>query len=332
MCCSIKFTRGEKMKRIGILTSGGDSSGMNAAIRAIARSAMTAGLEAYGINYGFAGLVAGDIHQLSSSDMDGIIARGGTILYSARFPEFAEEKVQLQGIEQLKKFGIDALVVIGGDGSYHGAERLSQHGFNSVGIPGTIDNDIPGTDFTIGFDTAVNTALDALDRINDTATSHQRVFVVEVMGRGAGDIALWAGVSAGADAIVIPERDYDIKAIADKIKLNRKKGKDHALIVLAEGVMSAADFKTKLDQYGSFDSRAITLGHVQRGGRPTAKDRVLASRFGDYAVKLLLEGKGSLAIGIRDNKLVATDIIDTLENHKHITDVSLQDVNKRLRF
>ncbi|KRM08275.1 6-phosphofructokinase [Liquorilactobacillus ghanensis DSM 18630] len=305
---------------------------MNAAIRAIARSAMTAGLEAYGINYGFAGLVAGDIHQLSSSDMDGIIARGGTILYSARFPEFAEEKVQLQGIEQLKKFGIDALVVIGGDGSYHGAERLSQHGFNSVGIPGTIDNDIPGTDFTIGFDTAVNTALDALDRINDTATSHQRVFVVEVMGRGAGDIALWAGVSAGADAIVIPERDYDIKAIADKIKLNRKKGKDHALIVLAEGVMSAADFKTKLDQYGSFDSRAITLGHVQRGGRPTAKDRVLASRFGDYAVKLLLEGKGSLAIGIRDNKLVATDIIDTLENHKHITDVSLQDVNKRLRF
>jgi 6-phosphofructokinase 1 len=264
--------------------------------------------------------------------MDGIIARGGTILYSARFPEFAEEKVQLQGIEQLKKFGIDALVVIGGDGSYHGAERLSQHGFNSVGIPGTIDNDIPGTDFTIGFDTAVNTALDALDRINDTATSHQRVFVVEVMGRGAGDIALWAGISAGADAIVIPERDYDIKAIADKIKLNRKNGKDHALIVLAEGVMSAADFKAKLDQYGSFDSRAITLGHVQRGGRPTAKDRVLASRFGDYAIKLLLEGKGSLAIGIRDNKLVATDIIDTLENHKHVTDVSLQDVNRRLRF
>ncbi|KRM89690.1 6-phosphofructokinase [Liquorilactobacillus vini] len=320
------------MKRIGILTSGGDSSGMNAAIRAIARSAMSAGLEAYGINYGFAGLVAGDIHQLSSIEMDGIIARGGTILYSARFPEFAEEKTQLKGIEQLKKFGIDALVVIGGDGSYHGAERLTQHGFNSVGIPGTIDNDIPGTDFTIGFDTAVNTAVEALDRINDTATSHQRVFVVEVMGRGAGDIALWAGVAAGADAIVIPERDYDIQAIAEKIKENRKNGKDHALIVIAEGVMSAADFKKQLDQYGEFDSRAITLGHIQRGGQPTAKDRVLASRFGDYAVKLLLEGKGGLAIGIRNNQLVATDIIDTLENHKHITDVSLQDVNKRLRF
>ncbi|WP_034993815.1 6-phosphofructokinase, partial [Liquorilactobacillus vini] len=303
------------MKRIGILTSGGDSSGMNAAIRAIARSAMSAGLEAYGINYGFAGLVAGDIHQLSSIEMDGIIARGGTILYSARFPEFAEEKTQLKGIEQLKKFGIDALVVIGGDGSYHGAERLTQHGFNSVGIPGTIDNDIPGTDFTIGFDTAVNTAVEALDRINDTATSHQRVFVVEVMGRGAGDIALWAGVAAGADAIVIPERDYDIQAIAEKIKENRKNGKDHALIVIAEGVMSAADFKKQLDQYGEFDSRAITLGHIQRGGQPTAKDRVLASRFGDYAVKLLLEGKGGLAIGIRNNQLVATDIIDTLENH-----------------
>mgnify|MGYP001284760576 FL=1 len=320
------------MKRIGILTSGGDSSGMNAAIRAIARSAMSAGLEAYGINYGFAGLVKGDIHRLNSIEMDGIIARGGTILYSARFPEFAEEETQLKGIEQLKKFGIDALVVIGGDGSYHGAERLTQHGFNSIGIPGTIDNDIPGTDFTIGFDTAVNTAVEALDRINDTATSHQRVFVVEVMGRGAGDIALWAGVAAGADAIVIPEREYDIKAIAEKIKENKKNGKAHSLIVLAEGVMSAADFKAKLDQYGKFDSRAITLGHIQRGGRPTAKDRVLASRFGDYAIKLLLEGKGGLAIGIRDNQLVATDIIDTLENHKHKTDVTLQDVNRRLRF
>ncbi|KRN09549.1 6-phosphofructokinase [Liquorilactobacillus mali] len=322
----------KKMKRIGILTSGGDASGMNAAVRSIARSAISAGLEAYGINYGFAGLVAGNIRRLESKDMDGIIDRGGTILYSARFPEFAEEKTQLKGIEQLKKFGIDALVVIGGDGSYHGAERLTQHGFNSIGVPGTIDNDIPGTDFTVGFDTAVNVALDALDRINDTATSHQRTFVVEVMGRGAGDIALWAGIGADADAIVIPEREYDVKEIAEHLKRNYENGKEHGLIVLAEGVMSAADFKEQLDQYGDFDSRAITLGHVQRGGRPTAKDRVLASMFGDYAVRLLLEGKGGLAIGIRDNKLVATDIIDTLENHKHITDVSLLDLNDRLRF
>ena len=241
-------------------------------------------------------------------------------------------KVQLKAIEQLKKFGIDALVVIGGDGSYHGALKLTKHGFNSIGVPGTIDNDIPGTDFTIGFDTAVNVATDALDRINDTATSHQRVFVVEVMGRGAGDIALWSGIAAGADAIVIPERDYDVKAIADKLTKNREQGKDHGLIVLAEGVMSAKDFKEELDKHGDFDSRAITLGHVQRGGVPTAKDRVLASRFGDYAVRLLLEGKGGLAIGIRDNQLVATDIIDTLENHKHVTDVSLLDLNERLSF
>lgn len=321
------------MKRIGILTSGGDSSGMNAAIRAIARSAISAGLEAYGINYGFAGLVAGNIRKLDSSEMDGVIDRGGTLLYSARFPEFAQEQTQLKGIAQLKKFGIDALVVIGGDGSYHGAERLTQHGFNSVGgVPGTIDNDIPGTDFTIGFDTAVNVALDALDRVNDTATSHQRTFVVEVMGRGAGDIALWAGIAADADAIVIPEREYDIKEIAEKINRNYANGKQHGLIVLAEGVMSAADFKDKLDEFSNFETRAITLGHVQRGGRPTAKDRVLATRFGDYAIRLLLEGKGGLAIGIHDNQLVATDIIDTLENHKHQTDVSLYDLNERVRF
>ena len=320
------------MKRIGILTSGGDSQGMNAAVRAIARSAMSAGLEAYGINYGFKGLVNGDIFKIDSKEMDGIINRGGTILYSARFPEFAEEEVELQAIEQLKKFGIDALVVIGGDGSYHGAEKLTKHGFNSIGVPGTIDNDIPGTDFTIGFDTAVNIATEALDRLNDTATSHGRVFVAEVMGRGAGDIALWAGIAAGADAIVIPERDYDIKAIAKKIEENHRLGKKHALIVVAEGVMSAAEFKDELDKYATFDSRAVTLAHTQRGGEPTAKDRVLASRLGDYAVRLLLEGKGGLAVGIHDNKLVATDIIDTLENHKHKTDTSLLDLNDRLRF
>lgn len=320
------------MKRIGILTSGGDAQGMNAAVRAIARSAMSAGLEAYGINYGYKGLVEGNIFELKSMDLDGIINRGGTILYSARFPEFAQREVQLKGIEVLKKFGIDALVVIGGDGSYHGAERLTQHGFNSIGVPGTIDNDIPGTDFTIGFDTAVNVAVEEIDRIHDTAKSHQRIFVVEVMGRGAGDIALWAGIATDADAIVIPEREYDAKAIADKLTANREQGKDYGIVVVAEGVKSAAELKAEIDQYGDFDSRAITLAHVQRGGMPTAKDRVLASRFGDFAIKLLLEGKGGLALGIKDNKLVATDIIDTLENHKHQTDVSLLDLNDRLRF
>lgn len=320
------------MKRIGILTSGGDSQGMNAAIRAVARSANSAGLEAYGINYGYKGLVDGNIELLNLDRLDGIIKRGGTILYSARFPEFAEKSYQLKGIEQLKKFGIDALVVIGGDGSYHGAERLTQRGFNSIGIPGTIDNDIPGTDFTIGFDTSVNVAVDAIDKINDTATSHQRTFIVEVMGRGAGDIALWAGIATGADAIVVPERQYDIKAIADKLSANRENGKDHGLIVIAEGVMSAQKFKEELDEYGDFDSRAVTLAHIQRGGQPTAKDRVFATQLGDYAVRLLLENKGGLALGIRDNKLVATEIIDTLENHKHQADLTLLDLNDRVRF
>lgn len=320
------------MKRIGILTSGGDSQGMNAAIRAVARSANFAGLEAYGINYGYKGLVEGNIELLDLDRLDGIIKRGGTILYSARFPEFAEKEYQLKGIDQLKKFGIDALVVIGGDGSYHGAERLTQHGFNSIGIPGTIDNDIPGTDFTIGFDSSVNVAVDAIDKINDTATSHQRTFIVEVMGRGAGDIALWAGIATGADAIVIPEHKYDIQGIADKLTKNRENGKDHGLIVIAEGVMSAQKFKEELDKYGDFDSRAVTLAHVQRGGQPTAKDRVFATQLGDYAVRLLLEGKGGLALGVHDNKLVAKEIIDTLENHKHQTDLTLLELNDRVRF
>ncbi|MCI1954708.1 6-phosphofructokinase [Ligilactobacillus acidipiscis] len=320
------------MKRIGILTSGGDSQGMNAAIRAVARSANFAGLEAYGINYGYKGLVEGNIELLDLDRLDGIIKRGGTILYSARFPEFAEKEYQLKGIDQLKKFGIDALVVIGGDGSYHGAERLTQHGFNSIGIPGTIDNDIPGTDFTIGFDSSVNVAVDAIDKINDTATSHQRTFIVEVMGRGAGDIALWAGIATGADAIVIPEHKYDIQGIADKLTKNRENGKDHGLIVIAEGVMSAQKFKEELDKHGDFDSRAVTLAHVQRGGQPTAKDRVFATQLGDYAVRLLLEGKGGLALGVHDNKLVAKEIIDTLENHKHQTDLTLLELNDRVRF
>ncbi|GKS80458.1 ATP-dependent 6-phosphofructokinase [Ligilactobacillus pabuli] len=320
------------MKRIGILTSGGDSQGMNAAIRAVARSANSAGLEAYGINYGYKGLVEGNIELLDLDRLDGIIKRGGTILYSARFPEFAERKYQLLGIEQLKKFGIDALVVIGGDGSYHGAERLTQLGFNSIGIPGTIDNDIPGTDFTIGFDSSVNVAVDAIDKINDTATSHQRTFIVEVMGRGAGDIALWAGIATGADAIVVPERQYDIEGIAKKLTTNRENGKDHGLIVIAEGVMSAQKLKEELDKYGDFDSRAVTLAHVQRGGQPTAKDRVFATQLGDYAVRLLLEGKGGLALGMHNNELIATEIIDTLENHKHYADLSLLDLNDRVRF
>ncbi|SJZ89069.1 6-phosphofructokinase [Pilibacter termitis] len=319
------------MKRIAVLTSGGDAPGMNAAVRAVVRKAITEGMEVFGINYGYAGMVAGDIFPLDIASVGDKIARGGTFLYSARYPEFATREGQLAGIDQLKKHGIEGVVVIGGDGSYHGAMRLTEHGFPAVGIPGTIDNDIPGTDYTIGFDTAVNTALDAIDRLRDTATSHVRTFVVEVMGRGAGDIALWAGVAGGADDIIIPEHDFDIKEIMTRIEAGRKRGKKHTIIVLAEGVMGGQEFADKLKEAGNdTDTRVSILGHVQRGGMPTARDRVLASKFGAYAVELLKEGRGGLAVGIEKEELVAKDIIDTLTNHKHKADLSLYQLNADL--
>lgn len=315
------------MKRIAVLTSGGDAPGMNAAVRAVARKAIHEGIEVFGINYGYAGLVAGDIRQLTALDVSDTINRGGTFLYSARYPEFAHVEGQLKGIEQLKKFGIEGLVVIGGDGSYQGAVALTKHGFPAVGVPGTIDNDIPGTDYTIGFDTAVNTALDALDRIRDTATSHVRTFIVEVMGRNAGDIALWAGVATGADEIIIPELDFDIKAVVRKIQEGRRQGKKHIVIVLAEGVMSAADFAKKLWDEGESHTRVTVLGHVQRGGSPTAKDRVLASLFGAKAVELLQQGIGGVCVGIKDEKVIYSDIIETLENGKHVPNLQLYQLN-----
>ena len=320
------------MKRIGILTSGGDAPGMNAAIRAVVRKSIFDGIEVYGINYGFAGLVAGDIRRLDVADVGDKIQRGGTFLYSARYPEFATEEGQLKGIEQLKKFGIEGLVVIGGDGSYHGAMALTKRGFPAVGVPGTIDNDIPGTDFTIGFDTAINTVLESIDRIRDTATSHVRTFVIEVMGRNAGDIALWSGVAGGADEIIIPEHDFDMAVVAKKIQDGRDRGKKHCLIILAEGVMGGNEFAEKLSEYGDYHTRVSILGHVVRGGSPTARDRVLASKFGAHAVELLQQGKGGLCIGIRDNDIVEADIIDTLENNKHQPDLSLYDLNNSLSF
>ncbi|MGM0170882.1 6-phosphofructokinase [Enterococcus sp. AZ140] len=320
------------MKRIGILTSGGDAPGMNAAVRAVVRKGIYEGLEVYGINYGFAGLVAGDIRRLDVADVGDKIQRGGTFLYSARYPEFATEEGQLKGIEQLKKFGIEGLVVIGGDGSYHGAMALTKRGFPAVGVPGTIDNDIPGTDFTIGFDTAINTVLESIDRIRDTATSHVRTFVIEVMGRNAGDIALWSGVAGGADEIIIPEHDFDMAVVAKKIQDGRDRGKKHCLIILAEGVMGGNEFAEKLSAYGDYHTRVSILGHVVRGGSPTARDRVLASKFGAHAVELLQQGKGGLCIGIRDNDIVEADIIDTLENNKHQPDLSLYDLNNSLSF
>ena len=320
------------MKRIAILTSGGDAPGMNAAVRAVARKAIFEGLEVYGVNYGFAGLVAGDIRRLDVADVGDIIQRGGTFLYSARYPEFATEEGQLKGIEQLKKFGIEGLVVIGGDGSYHGAMALTRHGFPAIGIPGTIDNDIPGTDYTIGFDTAINTVLESIDRIRDTATSHVRTFVIEVMGRNAGDIALWAGVAGGADDIIIPEHHFEMADVAQRVREGRDRGKKHCLIILAEGVKGGNEFAEELAEYGDFHTRVSILGHVVRGGSPSARDRVLASKFGAKAVELLLEGRGGLCVGMRNEEVVASDIIDTLENGKHQPDLSLYQLNKEISF
>ncbi|MBO9130616.1 6-phosphofructokinase [Bacillus sp. 165] len=317
------------MKRIGVLTSGGDSPGMNAAVRAVVRKAIYHNLEVYGVYHGYSGLIGGNIEKLELGSVGDIIHRGGTMLYSARCPEFKTLEGQKQGIEQLKKFGIEGLVVIGGDGSYQGAKKLTEHGFPCVGVPGTIDNDIPGTDFTIGFDTALNTVIDAIDKIRDTATSHERTYVIEVMGRHAGDIALWAGLADGAETILVPEVDIDLEDVITRLKRGHERGKKHSIIVVAEGVGSAIDFGKKIQEATSFDTRVTVLGHVQRGGSPSAADRVLASRLGARAVELLLEGKGGRCVGIQNNKVVDHDIIEALAQ-KHTIDLEMYRLSQEL--
>ncbi|MBT2754471.1 6-phosphofructokinase [Mesobacillus foraminis] len=317
------------MKRIGVLTSGGDAPGMNAAVRAVVRKAIYHNVEVYGVFGGYSGLMNGNIKKLELGSVGDIIHRGGTFLYSARSEEFKTKEGQQKGIEQLKKHGIDGLVVIGGDGSYMGAKALTEHGFPCVGVPGTIDNDIPGTEFTIGFDTALNTVIDAIDKIRDTASSHERTFVIEVMGRNAGDIALWAGLAGGAETILIPEEKQDIKEIAERLKKGQERGKKHSIIIVAEGVMSGYEVGKQIKEATDFDTRVTVLGHVQRGGSPTVNDRVLASRLGARAVELLLEGKGGRAVGIEKNSLVDYDIIEALAK-PHTLDLDLYKLSKEL--
>jgi 6-phosphofructokinase 1 len=317
------------MKKIGVLTSGGDSPGMNPAIRAVVRKAIFHNVDVYGIYGGYAGLVSGNIKKLELGSVGDIIHRGGTMLQSARLPEFANRDVQQKGIEQLRAHGIEGLVVIGGDGSYRGARALTQQGYPCVGVPGTIDNDIPGTELTIGFDTALNTVIDAIDKIRDTATSHERTFVIEVMGRNAGDIALWAGLAGGAETILIPEENYDMKEVAERLRSGHDRGKKHSIIVVAEGVCSGYEFARQLKETTEFDTRVSVLGHIQRGGSPTVADRVLASRLGARAVELLIDGKGGRAVGIECNKLVDYDIIEALEK-KHTLDLDLFKLSKEL--
>jgi len=300
------------MRKIAVLTSGGDSPGMNAAIRAVVRKGIYNGLEVFGIYNGYRGLVNGDIKKLDLGSVGDIIQRGGTILRSARLPEFAQEKMQLKGLNKLREFELEGLVVIGGDGSYRGADALSKLGFPCIGVPGTIDNDIEGTDFTIGFDTAINTVIDAVDKIRDTASSHERTFVIEVMGRNAGDIALWSGLAGGAETVLIPEENYNMDEIVDRLERGVKRGKRHSIIIVAQGVTSGIEFAKDLENRTNMDVRVSVLGHIQRGGSPTVMDRVLASRLGARAVELLIEGKSARAVGIMNNKIVDNSFSEIL--------------------
>lgn len=315
--------------KIAVLTSGGDSPGMNAAVRAVVRKSIFNGYEVYGVYQGFQGLINGNIKKLELGDVGDIIQRGGTILYSARCPEFKQATERQKGIEHLKALGIEAMIVIGGDGSFRGAQRLHEEGIKAIGVPGTIDNDINGTDFTIGFDTALNTILDAVDKIRDTATSHERTFIIEVMGRDAGDLALWAGVAGGAETILIPESPSDIKEVAMRIETGMERGKKHSIIVVAEGVMSADECANELRKYINVDTRASVLGHIQRGGKPSGIDRVLASRLGAYAVELLSENVSGYAVGIMNNELNKTEFEKVFED-QHVIDEKLYRLSKEL--
>ncbi|MFD2046304.1 6-phosphofructokinase [Ornithinibacillus salinisoli] len=317
------------MKKIGVLTSGGDAPGMNAAIRSVVRKCIYHNVEVYGIKNGYQGLIEGSIEKMEIGSVGDIIQRGGTKLYSARCEEFKTDEGQNKGIEQLKKVGIEGLVVIGGDGSFRGAQKLTEKGYPCIGVPGTIDNDIPGTDFTIGFDTALNTIIEAIDKIRDTATSHERTYVIEVMGRNAGDLALWAGLADGAESILIPEQPDDFKDVIDRLKRGHERGKKHSIIILAEGVGSGIDYGNRIQEATDLETRVTVLGHIQRGGSPTANDRVLASRLGAKAVDLLLDGKAGRMVGIQNNKLVDHDI-DTILTVEHTIDQDMYQLSKEL--
>lgn len=321
--------RNYRMQRIGVLTSGGDSPGMNAAVRSVVRKAIYQGVEVFGIYNGYQGLIDGRIEQLEVGDVGDIIQRGGTKLRSARCPEFMTPEGQDRGVANLKANGIEGLVVIGGDGSFRGAMALTKKGFPCIGVPGTIDNDIPGTDYTIGFDTALNTVIDAIDKIRDTATSHERTFIIEVMGRDAGDLALWSGLAGGAETILIPEEPYDVDDILERLAHGKNRGKKHSIIVVAEGVMSGNELSKLIGERSGIETRVSVLGHIQRGGTPTARDRVLASLFGAKAVEVLTQGIGGRAIGMRNHQVIDYDMTEAF-NGSHQVDMSLYKLSKEL--
>ncbi len=320
------------IKRIGILTSGGDSPGMNNAIRAVVRAGLSYGLEVYGIYDGYRGLVEGKIEKLTRKSVSDIVNRGGTILRTARLPEFKEEAVRQKGVEQLKKFGIEALVVIGGDGSYMGAKKLTEMGIDCVGLPGTIDNDIACTDYTIGFDTCLNTICDCVDKIRDTTESHSRCSIIEVMGNHCGDLALFSGLAEGAEMILTPDHPIPEEEIMKTLKDMKDSDSDkRAIVIVSEKLYPDIHaFARHVQEMTGFDTREDVLGHVQRGGAPSAFDRILATRMGAYAVDILMEGRGGRCIGIVNNKIVDYDIYEALAlpRDKHVSMLRLVDILK----
>jgi 6-phosphofructokinase 1 len=316
---------GNKVQTIGVLTSGGDAPGMNAAIRAVVRTAISKGLNVKGILRGYAGLLNEEIMDMEYRSVADIIQRGGTMLYTARCEEFKELAVQEQAAGILRKHGIDSLVVIGGDGSYRGAGALARQGINTIGLPGTIDLDINCTDYTIGFDTAVNTAMEAIDRVRDTSTSHERCSIIEVMGRRAGYIALWCGLANGAEDVLLPERyDNNEQVIINRIIEHRNMGKAHHIIINAEGIGHSASMAKRIEAATGIETRATILGYMQRGGTPTCKDRVYASIMGAKAVDLLLEGKKNRAVGYLHGEYQDFDIEEVLNSSKDIREDQYQ--------
>ncbi len=306
----------QKQKTIGILTSGGDAPGMNAAVRSVVRTAINKGMRVYGVYHGYAGLIKGELFEMDMRSVSNIIHRGGTMLYTARCPEFREEAGVMKAKETCEKYGIDGMVIIGGDGSFRGAADLSRHGIPCVGLPGTIDNDIACTDYTIGYDTAMNTVVEMVDKIRDTCQSHDRCSVVEVMGRRAGYIAVNAGISCGAICIMTPEIPITVDEVIARIKESQKVGKQNFIVMVAEGVGHSVEIAEKIEKETGIESRATILGHVQRGGNPTVRDRVAASQMGYYAVQLLEKGIGNRVVGLRHDSVVDFDIQEALSMKK----------------
>lgn len=317
------------IKKIAVLTSGGDSPGMNASIRAITRSALSHGIEVVGVRDGFLGLINNDILNLNRFDVSGIIIRGGTMLGSARVPGFTKISMQKQAKATLDKNNIDALIVVGGDGSYRGAQALSKLGVKCVTVPGTIDNDIIGTEETIGFDTALNTAIEAIDKLRDTSSSHHRCSVVEVMGNRCGDLALYAGISTGAEIVITPEIGFDRKWTLKILNDLEANGKEHAIVVVSEKLVDVENLARIISQNTGFSGRSTVLGYIQRGGSPTAKDRILATRLGDFAVSSLINKNYNHSIGIIAGKLVSMPFNEAFSLNKEVKQ-DMFDLQKRL--